>query len=550
MGGPQASRKTVLFWVLFVALAVGQCAPFWGLSYFPSQDGPSHLYNSVVLADYTTVPLYQDFYQLQLRWAGNLFTSGLMWLLMLVFQPHLAERFLLTLYALLLPLSVYWVITGNSGGSSEQGKEFSLLGFLFVPNFFLHMGFWNFCYSVPLALLAYGYFFRKDAAKAWPAGSMVLFAVMSLGVYSAHIVAWGVLVGAVLCTAISRFLNGNTVRASIGSVRLPLFALLPTAIPAGLYVVTALGHSAASPEVEPLAPRIWPVYSFSFLRTLYGGDRISAAFTGGLLLVLAVAALWSRRKALWGAITDSRILLAGLLVCGSMIVPDVLGQGAYIRSRMLLFAFLFVAFWCAAQLVQGFAGQPWTGWIARGSVAAAVILCFTALLFRMSVYRQWDRALEEFVQVGELVAPGSTLLAVRTNDDGLTRIRPLLHAAGLLAPEVLINLGNYEAGTDHFLTTFRPQMSPFPELVDLGEAEQIPMPINVERYEQNSGRMVDYLLFYTSPQVSTEGIEPAPGRDYREEQVYADQLKGFVLAHESQKTIRLRLWRRADSAVR
>ena len=47
-----------------IALCVFFCLlPVLGPPDFPTQDGPSHLHNAAVLRDYSSVPIYQQYYQ-------------------------------------------------------------------------------------------------------------------------------------------------------------------------------------------------------------------------------------------------------------------------------------------------------------------------------------------------------------------------------------------------------------------------------------------------------------------------------------------------------
>src|SRR5437870_3738316 len=93
--------------LLFTALVLLPLVPLWAVPYFPSQDGPTHLENAVILRDYdrSDRPMLRDFYVLNTHldpnWLGHLALRGL-----LAFLPvFLAEKVLLSGYLLLLPLA-------------------------------------------------------------------------------------------------------------------------------------------------------------------------------------------------------------------------------------------------------------------------------------------------------------------------------------------------------------------------------------------------------------------------------------------------------------
>jgi len=113
---------------------------------------------------------------------------------------------------------------------------------------------------------------------------------------------------------------------------------------------------------------------------------------------------------------------------------------------------------------------------------------------------------------------GNTVLAIRL-EEGKRHYSPTSHAVGLLAPMPFIDLRNYEAASDHFLTRFKPDHAPFPSLGRQMELER-PMPrIDIGRYERETRGRVDYLLF--------EGPEAAETR------IYASELTRFRLVSSS-----------------
>jgi hypothetical protein len=123
--------------VLFLALLLAQIAPIWWWTYFPSQDGPSHLYNAAVAADYASTPLYREFYQFQLSPGGNLLAPLLQAALTKLFPPLLAEKLLLTLCLTLFVLGFRYLVQSFAPG----GETVPLFGFVLAGNWFLHMGF-------------------------------------------------------------------------------------------------------------------------------------------------------------------------------------------------------------------------------------------------------------------------------------------------------------------------------------------------------------------------------------------------------------------------
>ena len=71
---PQLSKRPI--GAVWLALIVIYICPYWLFPYFPSQDGPSHLYNAGVLASYESSPIYQQYYAVHLSPAGNVLAMG------------------------------------------------------------------------------------------------------------------------------------------------------------------------------------------------------------------------------------------------------------------------------------------------------------------------------------------------------------------------------------------------------------------------------------------------------------------------------------------
>ena len=90
----------------FWALILFQVVRIWTVPYYPSQDGPSHLYNAAILARYDHVAIFRDFYTIHISAAGNVLAQLLQWILLKTAGELASERVLLTIYAVMLPLSL------------------------------------------------------------------------------------------------------------------------------------------------------------------------------------------------------------------------------------------------------------------------------------------------------------------------------------------------------------------------------------------------------------------------------------------------------------
>ena len=84
---PAYRHKRILIFVLLVLHVL----PLWIFTYFPSQDGPAHIYNAYVLKvfhDAEEGALMRQYYQLNLTLFPNWFTHAFLMLLMYVIPPY------------------------------------------------------------------------------------------------------------------------------------------------------------------------------------------------------------------------------------------------------------------------------------------------------------------------------------------------------------------------------------------------------------------------------------------------------------------------------
>ena len=209
---------------------------------------------------------------------------------------------------------------------------------------------------------------------------------------------------------------------------------------------------------------------------------------------------------------DALALTAAVCLLAVVFLPPYMSWEAqtYVGPRMAMFAFLLLVVWCAA--------RPWSMSEQRFLAVVALLLMAWGSAIRFQLCLGWSQELASYTQVLSAIRPSSTVLAVRL-EDKRRHFSPTLHALGLLAPKPFVDLRNYEAESDHFLTAYRPEYSPFATLGKPLELER-PMPrIDIGRYERETRGRVDYLLF--------EGAEATETR------IYASELARFRLVSSS-----------------
>src|SRR6266436_8396313 len=85
--GGRAKLVSLVLLVLYII-------PYWAFPYFPSQDGPSHLYTAGVLASHSSSRIYQQYYAIHLSPAGNVLAQALLTGLFQIAGGGVAEKLL------------------------------------------------------------------------------------------------------------------------------------------------------------------------------------------------------------------------------------------------------------------------------------------------------------------------------------------------------------------------------------------------------------------------------------------------------------------------
>lgn len=123
----------------------------WALPYFPTQDGPSHLYNLVILRDLLNGGrVWGEYFTHDLRATPNLGFHVVAYPLLAFFSPRVVEKIFVSLYILLMTVSVPCFL--RSFGNRPFPLSYLVFPLLF--NYSVMMGFYSYSLAVPCLLLS------------------------------------------------------------------------------------------------------------------------------------------------------------------------------------------------------------------------------------------------------------------------------------------------------------------------------------------------------------------------------------------------------------
>jgi hypothetical protein len=553
--------------LLLVVLLLLHVAPLWWFAYFPSQDGPAHLENATILREWGRPDLtrWHDFYTLnpnpEPNWVTHLVLAGLMY----VVPGLVAEKMLLTGYLLLLPFSVRYALH-----AVRPGSEFlALLSLPLLHNLFYHLGFYNFCYSLPVFFYVVGYWMRHQGH--FTLRHTFVLALLALLLYFCHLVSLvmaGVAIGMLaLWLALlerrsidperkwvtqARSASDGTVLA-LRACELPRWRgtsvwsrlVLPGCafLPAVLLTLLFLGRRGGA-SGEPMSwTELW--VGLRSLESLVSYNRWEGLVSTGLALFFAgeavVLLLGRFRSRGWGP-WDGWLLVAVAYTALYFFAPAEASGGMFVNLRLNLFPFFALLLW--------FGTHTFSERSKRLVEAVATVTCLLTLGLHVAAYAELNDYLREYLSGMEQIEPNSRLLPLCFAPNGrgpdgqnLTyRVGPFRHAAGYLAAERrLVDLDNYEANSGYFPLRFRPEVEPYvhmgkdPRLPGRG-LEAVPPCVDFLDYPAQTGQEVDYVLIW--------GVSEELRKHPCTESIYEQLDKGeFKLIYKSPQRGLLQLYR-------
>ncbi len=480
--------------LLFFALLAVHLLPLCVFDFVPTQDGPAHQATTAILRAYEQPggAFLRQYFIPNPEALPNWFVFLILAKVLAFLPVPVAERVLLGIYVVLLPMAVRWAL----GAFGERARPLALLAFPFLYSFPLMMGFYNFCFSLAAFFFAFGYWLRH--AEAFGPRRIAVFAGLGLWVYFCHPVSLVMLLAAVGSTGLWRTLLEAPPGAPAGRVLArgmrrwlagPLLALLPPLLLLAGFVARR-GDAGGTAFVT--GTRIEHLLTLGSLVSL---DRRMVFFSAALAALFGLtAALLLRRRRL--AAEDGLLFTAAVFVGIYFVTPSSLSSGSYLFERLNLMPFLVLILW--------FGTFELSAQARRGIAAVAVVAALGLLGLLTLRWAEIETRLEEYVTAAERMVPKSPFLALsfanqgRGEDGGplSERTRPFLHASGYLAARrPLVDLALYQANTDHFPVLFRPELNPFRLLaLEQQGLDAEPPRVDFIGYTRDTRGQVDYVL--------------------------------------------------------
>ena len=476
------TKSSLLIGVLIVAYLL----PIWLFPYFPTQDGVSHVYNSQILTEYSN-PAYQfrDYYEINWYPFPNWLSHFSLAVLMFIFPPLIAEKVFLSIYVIFFPLAIRYFLNAVQPGRDAL----VILSFMFIYNYLFLMGFYNFAVSVPLFLLALGYWWKHKVQMNRT--RIILLNLLIVITYFAHLISYAFILFSIALLALLHF------RRDFKRILITGCYLLPAAILLLVYLPTSDLLAGEPPEFG--FGRVGELFAnllgMHVLVAYTDPPSWSSAAVSVLLLFLAVATLWQGRRGTTAVHAGQKafLCLTGVLLGLYFILPNAIGPGGWVNDRLAILAILAVCAW-----FREFDRLRWK----RVFTSVVTLLVLINVVYIGVLFKNLNAELREFNALVRRVEKNSVILPLHFDAKGSSkRVGIFVNAANYYCLDNgCINLGNYEVQFDYFPVRFTSNFeTPTPEKEWVQTVHWRAEEIDLCGYADN----VDYLLLWGTPDEPT-----------------------------------------------
>lgn len=426
----------------FYALILINLIPVLVVQYFPTVDGPAHLYNSKLITELLSdsdgilsrIFVFND--NLNPNWAGHFILSGLLY----VFPAYLSEKILLLSYLVLFPVSFRYLF------KKLNLKETYILYFVFpfTYSFLFYYGFYNFHLGLVFLFFAIGLWIKYLNRGIDFKGFLVLL-ILSICIYFSHLFILAVLfvvIAAInLHDIIYIFRSHKNKKQVLTNIFLQIAILLFVICLSILYFYSnPVSHgNYYYINANQLLTHIRQIHMAKGIS--YGNEGIFTKWISILLALILIYLTFIRLRSFRQNISRSALIwgfLTGLVLIGVFIFPDGTGTFGFISSRMILFFFLFLIIFLGTQKV------PF--WVA---LISFLIINYVniALINVYTVSGMNTKGLtENIIKASEKISPNSTVLPI--NDSNYFLFKHVSNYLGVSKPMIILH--NYEASLNYF----------------------------------------------------------------------------------------------------
>jgi hypothetical protein len=489
--------------LFFFALVLLSVLPAWTVTYFPSQDGPIHLWILHIMSSYSApdAQILRQFFEPNRYVEPNLGFYLITYPFSLLFGIATAEKIFLTLVTLILCYGVRYAV-------SRINPRAVALSYLAIPmafGFFTHMGFYNFVLGVALFLPVFTFCIMQRHAensyKYWKIGAAGLLLVLAhLVPFAAFLFTFGLFI---LTDYLIRMLQTRTIRAPLRRLLGEAVALAAALTPGVLIMASFARRHGVTDNPEPHwlpFKYYFELFLVYFLQSFDGVELLLIA--GPYLLVLTVAF----SLAGWNIFRCRHISPQAISLFVAFLGLAVLCLHAPITSKDIPLSPRL------APLVALTGMMVLAAAFGRARLSLVMVLAAGVILvgagYRYVAYSKFEHELGEVLSLSRHISPASTFLPIRLEQDQIhtiwkpkrTPADPMLQAGAYIAMErqavyfrsPLMSPSRFA----YFPFAYRKDADPF-ALLGSG-IERVRPQVDFNQFREVTGRTIDYIILVGS----------------------------------------------------
>ena len=441
--------------------------------FYPSMDGPAHLYNSNLIDHllFGNKPL-SEFYTINTIVIPNWVSHFLLSLFHLFLPGWLAEKMLLVLYILGISITFRLLIKELN----PQNLSLSILIFPFAYSFLFHLGFYN--YSVSF-IVFFGtlYFWLKNRESSRITTYLVLFSLLT-AIYFCNVLLYAFL-GLTICFyniyfSFENYCLHKSIKLFIKECYKKLFVWFIISLPSLILLVIFYKTVAFFPADQKYGIKEL-IRWLNDVRALivydYNGEQLLTAQFLHVLIAISLLGIFLRFKEKVNKkfeIIKSDIMLIPILIALTLFFITPSGSGAGMMSdRYCYMIFIFALIWVITQPIPKSVGQL--------AVLFVLVVHFGLQMKHMNgSIRNLDKNAITIHQAANYIEKNSIVLPVNLSDNWLE-----LHFSNYLGVDKpMIILENYEAAVGWFPIKWNANSLPNVLLSDKASVSGIRWPCN------------------------------------------------------------------------
>lgn len=485
--------------ILFCLLLLLNLTYIWQQPYFLTSDGPAHVHNAALLNHWlhgNDASFLQQFYALHLQAEPNWFTHAVLLLLQQLSSPIVSEKLLVSLYAFLFPLSLWY-----TGKQFNKVAGLSLLLFPLSFHFLLYYGFYNYCLGITFAIFFIGLWQQLRSSRY--SIQVLCLVPMTMLVYLTHILGW---------LLIAVVLGGTFLLELLQAIRSKhLFLLRSTllrhwavlvfcgAVPVVLSLLFVRNHTSEIQYYPQTVHDLWQ--AFISLQVLHIFTPVEISLTLVYIVLLASLLgyiLVQRLRTRTFLAADGFLFAVPIFLVLYLWQPVSLSMAGFWIGRMSWLPWLLLACWLGTQTFPK----------RITSVVSVVVVALTIGFWyvRLPYQQRLSGAEVDYLSAVPYITEQSVILPLSFAHGGIDEngasIAPerkfFLHAFDYCGTDKpVINLANFEATTSWFPLNWKTGTDPQNQL---GNFESFPGTTALAAYNNYPGRRpVDFVVTWCMP---------------------------------------------------